>query len=161
MSPTAEMIKARELAKEMARKDGYDFTDIFDDLEIEEPFEIKKNLNSLLAKRFEEIKEEMKCMADKQNKKPYMLITKRIDGILDEIEKMRRHFNKKLEDAINKAMNEVGGRYTFGGFSPQVNDLNIGDPATDGSWRIVRSGNNLAVQRLESGAWTQKGLFKP
>jgi hypothetical protein len=50
-------------------------------------------------------------------------------------------------------------QYQFGGFSPQFNDLNIGDPATEGSWRIVKAGTDLVVQRLESSTWTTKGTF--
>jgi len=34
--------------------------------------------------------------------------------------------------------------------------LYLGDPATDGSWRITRSGNNLVIQRRESAVWTTK-----
>lgn len=37
----------------------------------------------------------------------------------------------------------------------------LGDPTTDGSWRMVRSGNNLQVERRESGAWVAKGVFTP
>ena len=37
----------------------------------------------------------------------------------------------------------------------------LGDPGTDGSWRIIRSGNNLSIQRLESGVWVQKGSYTP
>jgi len=32
----------------------------------------------------------------------------------------------------------------------------LGDSSTDGSWRMVRSGNNLIFQRLESSTWTTK-----
>lgn len=35
----------------------------------------------------------------------------------------------------------------------------FGDPATDGSWRYIRSGDNLSVQRRESGQWVEKGLY--
>lgn len=37
----------------------------------------------------------------------------------------------------------------------------LGDPTTDGSWRIVRSGNDLAFERRETGAWVSKGTFNP
>ena len=33
----------------------------------------------------------------------------------------------------------------------------LGDPNTNGSWRIVRSGDNLVRQRRESGSWVTKG----
>jgi len=32
----------------------------------------------------------------------------------------------------------------------------IGDNATDGSWRFIRSGNNLVIERRESGSWVTK-----
>ena len=32
----------------------------------------------------------------------------------------------------------------------------FGDASTDGSWRIVRSGNNLVFQRRESSTWNTK-----
>jgi len=35
----------------------------------------------------------------------------------------------------------------------------FGNRETEGCWRLVRSGNNLSFQRLESGTWTEKGAF--
>lgn len=35
----------------------------------------------------------------------------------------------------------------------------LGDKDTDGSWRIIRSGNNLVIQRLESSTWTTKSTI--
>ena len=32
----------------------------------------------------------------------------------------------------------------------------IGDSGTDGSWRIGRSGNNMVMERRESGNWVTK-----
>jgi hypothetical protein len=34
----------------------------------------------------------------------------------------------------------------------------IGADVTEGSWRIVRVGNDLDMQRYESGNWVSKGL---
>jgi hypothetical protein len=39
--------------------------------------------------------------------------------------------------------------------------LYIGDPLTNGSWRMVAVGNNLSVQRRESGSWVTKGNYTP
>jgi len=39
--------------------------------------------------------------------------------------------------------------------------LNLGDSSTDGSWRIMVSGNNLVIERRESGSWVEKGQFQP
>lgn len=35
----------------------------------------------------------------------------------------------------------------------------FGDSDTNGSWRIIRVGNDLSVQRRESAVWTEKHLF--
>ena len=45
--------------------------------------------------------------------------------------------------------------------SPTVTSIIWGDGVTDGSWRIVESGNNLSVQRLEEGQWIEKSDFTP
>ena len=37
----------------------------------------------------------------------------------------------------------------------------FGGKTTEGSWRIVRDGNNLAFQRYESSIWVEKGLISP
>lgn len=39
--------------------------------------------------------------------------------------------------------------------------VSIGDPDTNGSWRIIVDGANLAVQKRESGSWVEKGRFEP
>lgn len=49
---------------------------------------------------------------------------------------------------------------------PTFNDLTLtgeiyfGDRDTNGSWRFVTDGDDLAVQRRESGAWVEKSLFR-
>lgn len=37
----------------------------------------------------------------------------------------------------------------------------FGDRNTNGSWRIIRSGNNLLIQRLETSVWTTKDTITP
>ena len=37
----------------------------------------------------------------------------------------------------------------------------FGDPATNGTWRIGRSGNNLNFERREAGLWVRKGAMLP
>jgi hypothetical protein len=39
------------------------------------------------------------------------------------------------------------------------NAIYLGDPSTDGTWRIVRNGNYLVFERRESGGWVMKGSF--
>gem|GEM_PF-3388458 len=41
------------------------------------------------------------------------------------------------------------------------NAFYFGDPNTDGSWRIMRDGNNLLFQRRESGTWNDKTSINP
>jgi hypothetical protein len=41
------------------------------------------------------------------------------------------------------------------------NALYFGDPSTNGSWRIMRGGNNLNIQRREAGSWVTKGTITP
>ena len=36
----------------------------------------------------------------------------------------------------------------------------FGDSATNGSWRLIRDGNNLAIQRREAGSWVEKSLIE-
>lgn len=35
----------------------------------------------------------------------------------------------------------------------------LGDGTTEGDWRIIRNGNDLEMQRLESGIWQMKARF--
>ena len=37
----------------------------------------------------------------------------------------------------------------------------LGDPLVDGTWRIVRDGNNLSFQRRELSVWVEKGANVP
>ena len=39
--------------------------------------------------------------------------------------------------------------------------LYFGDENTDGSWRIVVSGDNLVIQKRESSVWVEKSSFTP
>lgn len=39
--------------------------------------------------------------------------------------------------------------------------LYFGDPSVNGTWKIINSGNNLSVQRLEVGVWNEKFAFTP
>jgi hypothetical protein len=51
--------------------------------------------------------------------------------------------------------------------TPQLKEVHListgiiyfGDSETNGSWRIVRSGNDLVIQRLVTGTWTTKSTI--
>lgn len=45
--------------------------------------------------------------------------------------------------------------------SPIFGVLYFGDPTTNGTWRIIPDGNNLSVQRRESGSYVEKTAFEP
>lgn len=105
---------------------------------------------------------EIKQVKDRLDKMDYVH-----DGELKEAKNQFESELKKLKEKYaslrNEIMNEIlnQSRYEFGGFSPQFNDLNIGDPSVEGAWRIVKSGDNLSFQRLESGTWTEKFATTP
>ena len=39
--------------------------------------------------------------------------------------------------------------------------LYFGDEGTDGTWRLIISGNDLSVQKREAGVWVEKSAFMP
>lgn len=57
-------------------------------------------------------------------------------------------------------------RITYRGISGDI-ELDAADAVyfgaddTDGSWRIIRSGNDFVFQRRESGTWVEKGSMLP
>jgi hypothetical protein len=63
---------------------------------------------------------------------------------------------------VEAALQELGA--TIAGITTTDNGLQadsagafyLGDPTTDGTWRIVRSGNDLRMERRESSAWVLK-----
>ena len=42
---------------------------------------------------------------------------------------------------------------------PAANGFYFGDASTNGSWRIIRDGNNIKFQRRESGSWVDKSTI--
>jgi len=51
-----------------------------------------------------------------------------------------------LDNVNGKVLSSTGGLY-------------FGNIDTEGSWRIIRSGNNLVIQRYETGSWTTKSTI--
>ena len=39
--------------------------------------------------------------------------------------------------------------------------LYLGDPLTNGTWRIIVEGNNLNIEKREAGVWVAKSSFTP
>lgn len=52
---------------------------------------------------------------------------------------------------------DVAGNVEIG----SSNYFYMGDPTTDGSWRIGRNGDNLVMERRESGSWVTKSTITP
>lgn len=61
------------------------------------------------------------------------------------------------------AWKELTSTFTLGGdlILSSTDSIYFGAIATNGSWRIIRSGNDLVVERRESGAYVEKGKFTP
>lgn len=59
------------------------------------------------------------------------------------------------------AIRTNAGRVQFGDDVdiPSTKAYYFGDPTTDTSWRITRSGNDLVIQRRESGSWVTKSTI--
>lgn len=119
---------------------------------------VGKIIAKILSKSNEIKNKELSSLKEKMGK-DLDLVKKETDKNLTEVKELIEKFKKSFDDLKTSVINQP--MYQFGGFSPQVNDLNIGDPLTDGSWRIVVSGNDLSVQRRESGSWVEKGSFQP
>lgn len=159
--------------------------DLLDEVELDT--EDKIIFSSEMAKRIrEEVRKEIAKMpigkivaslvskqTDNRTKREDVLkttISKEIMQTKSDLEKELVRLKTDLQDNIDRLKKKFDGlrtelanqpAYQFGGFSPQANDLNIGDPAIEGAWRIVKSGTNLSMQRFESGIWTEKGSFTP
>ena len=43
----------------------------------------------------------------------------------------------------------------------RIGSLNFGDPAVNGTYRLIPSGTSLNIERRESDAWVKKGAFRP
>jgi len=63
-----------------------------------------------------------------------------------------------LKAAIGRDIPEIMAKLdgTTYGEVPSDSYYYIGDPSTNGSWRLAISGNDLVLQRRESGSWTTK-----
>ena len=47
------------------------------------------------------------------------------------------------------------------GVFPAAGAIYLGDPAIEGTWRLIRNDINFNAERLESGNWVMKGQFQP
>ena len=71
------------------------------------------------------------------------------------------------------AMQYIGGAMLLASITSQIamfkasigisssEAIYFGDKDSDGSWRIIRSGNNLQFERRESSAWVAKQVITP
>lgn len=79
----------------------------------------------------------------------------------EEIQKYLINLTKSLYDNIRDIINEFNGKIEVVNISIKDNDPITFGEEIDGSWRIIRSGNNLSFQRRESGVWVEKGRYTP
>jgi len=68
---------------------------------------------------------------------------------------------KDLYNAISERLREIAEAINDNMFLPATGAYYFGDIETNGSWRIIRDGNNLVHQRLETGTWTTKNTITP
>ena len=66
------------------------------------------------------------------------------------------------QDFFRSFYSRIGGDTNDAVFnSVTANVFYIGDAETDGSWRLIISGDNLNFERRESSAWVRKGDVRP
>ncbi len=80
--------------------------------------------------------------------------TPNLSGVSDPlVEQILVDLCRTVKDTFNNVYQDLNN------ITNQYNDL--GAPGTNGSWRLIQSGNNLSVQRLEGGVWVEKSSFHP
>lgn len=62
---------------------------------------------------------------------------------------------KIIKESFNNVYDDLSSLST----TTKVDSVYFGSPTTDGTWRIIPSGNDLSIQRRESGVWVQKDLI--
>lgn len=118
--------------------------------EMQKKLEKETGLRSVIERRIRELDSSLNEKFKEKEEK-----------FLNQIEELEKKL-KETQETLKKEMNKP--IYEFGGFSPSFNYSNVfyfGDQNTEGSWRIVVSGNDLNAERLESGSWVFKGGFNP
>lgn len=68
-------------------------------------------------------------------------------------------FEKDLCLILNERFREIAEAINENVILPSGGACYFGDTEVDGSWRLIRNGNNLVVQRLESSSWVTKSTF--
>lgn len=78
---------------------------------------------------------------------------------LDEVQEYLQDLSVAIHDQLSEVADEFNGRIEVINMRIKATDaLSFGEEV-NGSWRIVRSGNNFSFQRREAGAWVEKGSF--
>lgn len=105
-------------------------------------------------------------------------LNKEIESLKKQIDNMNTSFYRSLNSIpvrigkIIPSLSQQNGKFlsvsgnkmvwaTAGSSTESTGVAYFGDQNTDGSWRIITSGSNLAVERRESGSWVEKGAFQP
>lgn len=86
------------------------------------------------------------------------VITPRLDEVKDPIvAQILNDFAKVISDVARNSYDD----FTQLALQVVVDTVYLGDINTDGSWRFIKSGNNLSIQRRESGIWVEKTSITP
>jgi len=88
-------------------------------------------------------------------------------SVRDELNKEMVKFNLPVQKQINIPVSiDQGGTGATTAAGAVINlglatndTVYFGDQGTNGSWRITKSGNDLSIERRESGSWVQKSLI--
>lgn len=84
------------------------------------------------------------------------------DDLNAKIKELHHFLGKEMVGMFNKLGIQSMGNFQTVGESLTLNSGNylyLGNPGSDGSWRISISGTDLIAERRESSAWVNKGGF--
>lgn len=84
------------------------------------------------------------------------IVTPRLDDIKDPaVAQVLNDFAKIISDMTRNIFDDLTTIST----TSYVDSIYFGDASTNGSWRILKVGNDLSIQRREAGVWVEKDLI--
>lgn len=82
----------------------------------------------------------------------------RMDGIQDpNLVRFLNDMSKIIRDSFSNIYDDLSRIST----SAVVDSIYFGSPTANGTWRIIPSGVNLSIQRMEAGIWVEKDSITP
>ena len=82
-------------------------------------------------------------------------------GNVTEKEEQLEKYLVRLSDAVEENMRRLSNKIGDAIYLTIDGTIYIGDPNVNGSWRLIRSGNDYSRQRRESGVWVEKAADTP